>query len=129
MESLRNRPPSRLSAGILEAALDETGRYDAAKLAKLLDWTNQDMAQYLGKDPSTISRFSASLQYQEPLAELAAIFNHLVSLMDGDLRLARAWLRTPIRVLDGVSPKEKILHIDLKPIETLLQEVESGFSV
>ena len=129
MASPRNRPPSRLSAGIVEGALDEEGRYDAAKLAKLLDWTNQDMAQYLGKDPSTISRFSASLQYQQTLAKLAALFNHLLNLMDGDLRLARAWLRTPIRVLDGASPKEKILHSDLKPIETLLQEVESGFSV
>ena len=129
MESPRNRSSSRLSTGIFEAALNEEGRYDAAKLAKFLDWTNQDMAQYLGKDPSTISRFSASLQYQQTLAELAALFNHLLNLMDGDLRLARAWLRTPIRVLDGVSPKEKILRSDLKPIETLLQEVESGFSV
>lgn len=129
MEAKQDKPLSPLSMGVLTQALDEEGRYDAAKLAALLDWTNQEIARYLGKDPSTISRFSASLQYQEPLAELAAIFNHLVSLMDGDLRLARAWLRTPIRVLDGVSPKEKILHSDLKPIETLLQEVESGFSV
>lgn len=129
MEAKKDKPLSPLSMGVLTQALDEEGRYDAAKLAALLDWTNQEIARYLGKDPSTISRFSASLQYQEPLAELAAIFNHLVSLMDGDLRLARAWLRTPIRVLDGVSPKEKILHSDLKPIETLLQEVESGFSV
>lgn len=129
MEAKQDKPLSPLSMGVLTQALDEEGRYDAAKLAALLDWTNQEVARYLGKDPSTISRFSASLQYQEPLAELAAIFNHLVSLMDGDLRLARAWLRTPIRVLDGVSPKEKILHSDLKPIETLLQEVESGFSV
>ena len=129
MEAKRDKPLSPLSMGVLTQALDEEGRYDAAKLAKFLDWTNQDMAQYLGKDPSTISRFSASLQYQQTLAELAALFNHLLNLMDGDLRLARAWLRTPIRVLDGVSPKEKILHSDLKPIETLLQEVESGFSV
>ncbi|MBI2986636.1 MAG: helix-turn-helix domain-containing protein [Deltaproteobacteria bacterium] len=129
MEAKQDKPLSPLSMGVLTQALDEEGRYDAAKLAALLDWTNQEIARYLGKDPSTISRFSASLQYQEPLAELAAIFNHLVSLMDGDLRLARAWLRTPIRVLDGVSPKEKILHSDLKPIGTLLQEVESGFSV
>lgn len=129
MEAKQDKPLSPLSMGVLTQALDEEGRYNAAKLAALLDWTNQEIARYLGKDPSTISRFNASLQYQEPLAELAAIFNHLVSLMDGDLRLARAWLRTPIRVLDGVSPKEKILHSDLKPIETLLQEVESGFSV
>ncbi len=129
MEAKQDKPLSPLSMGVLTQALDEEGRYDAAKLAALLDWTNQEIARYLGKDPSTISRFSASLQYQQPLAELAAIFNHLVSLMGGDLRIARAWLRTPVRVLDGVSPKEEILHSGLKTVDTLLQEIESGFSV
>jgi hypothetical protein len=69
------------------------------------------------------------LQYQQPLAELAALFKDLLTLMDDDLRIARAWLRTPIRVLDGVAPKEKILRSGLKTVGTLLQEIESGFSV
>jgi hypothetical protein len=114
---------------ILTEAIDDEGRYDATKLAKLLDWTQQEIAQYLDKDPSSVSRFSSSLIYQQPLSELAAIFSHLLSLMGDDLRITRAWLRTPIRVLDGKSPKEKILNHDLKTVNSLLDEIESGFSV
>jgi len=114
---------------ILTEAVDDEGRYNATKLAKLLDWTQQEMAEYLDKDPSAISRYSSSLSYQQPLSELAAIFSHLLSLFDNDLKHTRAWLRTPIRVLDGQSPKEKILNHDLKAVHSLLDEVESGFSV
>jgi hypothetical protein len=115
--------------GILTEAIDDEGRYDAVKLAKLLDWTQQEIAQYLNKDPSSVSRFSSSLNYQQPLSELAAIFSHLFDLMGNDLRITRAWLRTPVRVLDGKSPKEKILNHDLTAVNSLLDEVESGFSV
>jgi hypothetical protein len=118
-----------LYPGILAEAIDDEGRYDAVKLARLLDWTQQEIAQYLDKDPSAISRYSSSLNYQEPLSELAAIFSHLLNLMGNDLRVTRAWFRTPIRVLDGKSPKEKILHHDLGAVNSLLDEVESGFSI
>jgi RES domain-containing protein len=113
----------------LTEVIDDEGRYDATKLAKLLDWTQQEIAEYLDKNPSSVSRFSSSLTYQQPLSELAAIFSHLLSLMGDDLRITRAWLRTPLRVLGGKSPKEKILHHDLKAVHSLLEEVEAGFSV
>jgi hypothetical protein len=115
-------------ARILTEALDNEGRYDAVKLAQFLDWNNQEIAQYLDRDPSTISRYGASPQYQQALSQLAALVVDLLKLLDGDLRLVRAWLRTPVQVL-GESPKEKILHHDLRSVGSLLQEVESGFSV
>jgi hypothetical protein len=121
------RKLASLYSNILVEALDDEGRYDPEKLAKLLDWSNQEIAQYLGRDPSTISRYGASLQYQESLSQLAALVIHLLKLLNGDLKVARAWLRTPIHVL-GESPKEKILHHDLKTVGSLLEEVESGFS-
>ena len=37
-------------ARILRDATDKNGRYDAAKLARLLDWTISDIAQYLDRD-------------------------------------------------------------------------------
>jgi transcriptional regulator with XRE-family HTH domain len=114
---------------LLTEAIDDEGRYDAVKLAKLLDWTQQEIAEYLDKDPSAISRYSSALTYQQPLSELAAIFAHLLNLFDNDLKHTRAWLRTPVRVLDWKSPKEKILNHDLKVVDSLLDEVESGFSV
>ena len=126
METIIKRP---LYSEILTAAIDDEGRYDAVKLAEVLDWTQQEIAEYLDKDPSTVSRFSASLNYQQPLSELAAVVSHLLKLMDNDLRITRAWLRTPIRVFDGKSPKEKILHHDLRAVDLLLEEIESSFSV
>ncbi len=120
---------SQLAVGIFMEALDEEGRYDAARLGRLLDWTNQDMARYLERDPSTISRHGSSLSYQDPLARLASLFRCMLDLLDDDVRQARAWLRTPIRVLDGVSPKEKILLGELGVVDTLLREIESGFSM
>jgi hypothetical protein len=117
----------KLYASILKEALDDEGRYDAAKLAAFLDWTNQEIAEYLNRDPSAISRYGASPQYQESLSQLAAFVLHLLKLLDGNLTLARAWLRTPVHVF-GESPKQKILHHDLKSVDSLLEEVESGFA-
>ena len=114
---------------VLTEAIDNQGRYDAVKLAELLDWSRQEIAQYLDKDPSAISRNAASLNYQQALSELAATFLHLLELMENDLKAARAWLRTPIKVLDGKSPKEKILRHDLGTVDALLSEAESGLSV
>ena len=114
---------------VLTATIDDQGRYDAIKLAKLLDWSGQEIAQYLDKDPSAISRNSASLNYQQPLSQLAATITQLLALMDNDLKTARAWLRTPIKVLDGKSPKEKILLHELNAVDALLSEVEAGISV
>ena len=118
--------PRHLS--VLTDAIDDQGRYDAVKIAELLDWTRQDIAEYLDKDPSAISRNAASLNYQQALGQLAATVSHLIDIMDNDLKTARAWLRTPIKVLDGKSPKEKILHHDLGAVNSLLSEVEAGFS-
>ena len=125
----QTKPERPRYPGILTEAIDDEGRYDAVKLAKLLDWTQQEIAEYLEKDPSAISRYSSSSSYQQPLSELAAIFAHLLSLLDNNLKLTRAWLRTPVRVLNWKSPKEIILQHDLKAVDSLLDEVESGFSV
>ncbi|MGH9893288.1 MAG: hypothetical protein ACREA0_15115, partial [bacterium] len=65
---------------VLREAIDERGRYDAAKMAKLLDWSLVEMAEYLGKDPSTVSRFGSSAVHQEKLAELAALVGELLAV-------------------------------------------------
>lgn len=113
---------------VMTEAIDEQGRYDAAKVAELLDWSRQEIATYLERDPSAISRNGASLGFQQPLSRLVATFANLLELLNDDLKTARAWLRTPIKVLDGKSPKEKILHGELKTVEAVIAEIESGFS-
>jgi len=114
---------------LLRDAFDENGRYDAAKLTGLLDWTNREMTDYLGVDPSGITRNAASLQNQEALARLAALMQHLLTLLENKLPEARAWLRTPIRALDGKLPKEVILSGRLDVVANLLKEIEAGFQL
>jgi hypothetical protein len=113
---------------ILRDATDKNGRYDAAKLARLLDWTISDVAQYLGRDASTISRFGASPVHQEKLAALAALTQEVFEIMRGDLRATRAWFRTPIRVLDDSSPQQVILSGNFRRVSGLIEESHSGLA-
>jgi len=96
--------PAFREARILREATDEKGRYDATRIARLLDWTVSDIARYLDRDASTISRFGASAVHQEKLAALASLIQEVFEIMREDLRATRAWFRTPIRALDGNPP-------------------------
>src|SRR5262249_13096228 len=63
----------------VQAAIDpRTGRYDAKQMAKLLDWTSAEIAQYLERSPSMIATSPTAATLQDKLAVLAALFNDLV---------------------------------------------------
>lgn len=113
---------------VLTQALNDAGRYDAFKLAEYIDWSKQEIAAFLRKHPSTLSRESASVSVQHPLAALAAVVKELLLLVNDDPPIARAWLRTPNRVLDEKSPKEVILAGRLDAVASLLGEIHSGFA-
>jgi putative toxin-antitoxin system antitoxin component (TIGR02293 family) len=125
MNKARPRPPSE---ELLRGAFDKVGRYDAAALAGILDWSKQEIARFLETHPSTLSRQPASLKHQDPLAQLAAVMRQLLDQTGGDFAQARAWLRTPLPVLDRKSPKEVILSGRLDMVANLLAEIESGFA-
>jgi hypothetical protein len=117
-----------LKEAVLVEVLNKNGRYDAYKLAAYIDWSKQEIATFLGKHPSALSRESASVSDQSALASLAVVVKELLVLLGGDLAIARAWLRTPIRVLDEKSPKERILERRLDTVASLLGEIQSGFA-
>lgn len=119
------RPPSE---ELLREAIDKNGRYDAAALAEMLDWTKQEIAGFLGTDPSALSRQPAAPKHQDNLARLAATLRHLLDHTGNDLAQARAWLRTPILALDGKAPKAVIMEGRLDMIADLLGEIDSGFA-
>ena len=98
------------------------------KLARLLDWTISDIAQYLDRDASTISRFGASPVHQEKLAALASLTQEVFEIMREDLRATRTWFRTPIRALDGSSPQQLILSGNFRRVSGLIQESRSGLA-
>ena len=113
---------------IIRETIDESGRYDAARLAKLLSWTFTDLGRYLNRDPSTISRSGAAAAHQDRLATLAALVQEVFVLMNKDLPATIAWLRTPIPALDWVSPRDLILGGDFRRVRNLVNEVQSGLS-
>ena len=115
-------------ARVLNDAIDHRGRYGAAQVAELLDWQVSDIAKYLGRAPSTISRFGASQVHQEKLAALAALVQNVFELTSNSLRATRAWFRTPLGTLDGISPREEILRGNFWRVRRLVNEMESGFA-
>jgi|SRR5579871_3933225 len=115
-------------AGILRRATDRNGRYAAAQLAELLDWQVADIARYLGRAPSTISRFGASQVHQDKLALLTALTRDVFRLTGNNLRATRAWFRLPLGTLDGVSPREAVLRGHIKRVRDLVNEMHSGFA-
>ena len=123
------KAPAFREARILREATDENGRYDAAKIAHLLDWTVNDIARYLGRDASTISRFGASPVHQEKLAALASLTQEVFEIMCDDLRGTRAWFRTPIRALDGKCPQHLILSGNFRRVSGLIEESRSGLAL
>ena len=115
-------------AKVLNHAIDRRGRYGAAKIAQLLDWQIRDIAKYLGRAPSTISRFGASHVHQEKLAALASLVQDVFELTNNNLRATRAWFRMPLGTLDGISPREEILRGNFWRVRRLVNEMESGFA-
>jgi len=125
MNKAQVRAPSE---ELLREAIDKDGRYDAAALAGILDWTKQEIAGYLGTDPSALSRQPAAPKHQDALARLAAAMRHLLDHTGNDLAQARAWLRTPILALDRETPKAVIMGGRLDMVADLLDEIDSGFA-
>jgi hypothetical protein len=112
---------------VLREALNDKGRYDARRMAKCLDWQQQEIAQYLQRDPSAVSSYPDADQFQEPLAKLGALVRHAeTSLGEEKLEFVRAWLKTPVRALDRQIPKTLIVNGRLDVLSKLLDELDAG---
>jgi hypothetical protein len=122
MATLRQSP-------IIRETIDESGHYDAARLAKLLGWSLADLGRYLERDASTISRSGSAHVHQDRLAILAALIEEVFVLMNEDLPATIAWFRTPVRALDWTSPRDLILRGDFPKVRNLVSEVHSGLSL
>ena len=122
MATLRQSP-------IIRETIDESGHYDAARLAKLLGWSLADLGRYLERDASTISRSGSAHVHQDRLATLAALIQEVFVLVNEDLPATIAWFRTPARALDWTSPRDLILSGDFPKVRNLVSEVHSGLSL
>ena len=108
---------------------DPQGRFDAMKIASVLDWEQREIARFLGKDPSTVSKNPAAQSYQDALARLVGLFRKIVELTSrSDVGAAVAWLRTPIWALDNQSPKALLIDQQMPIVERLVREYDTGFA-
>src|SRR5258707_9212533 len=112
-------------ASLLQEVLDSSGRYDAAKFARYLDWDQSDIAKFLGRDRSAVSARPTAPSFQDHLAQLAAVIREALEFVGND-SLLRAWLRTPLRALDDRSPKQLILSNQVGLVSALLRETEAA---
>ena len=122
MRSNRSRTTRAHPTAVLAEVVDRKGRYDAGLLADQLDWSQAMMATYLGRDQSTVSRHATSAPVQDELARLAALLKKLLRHMP--LAHARAWLRTPLDVLDRVTPQQLIVKGRIRLVERVVDEIK-----
>jgi hypothetical protein len=101
------------------------GRFDATKVAKLLDWNQEEVAAFLDRTPSAISRNPTSSTSQDELADLISLVQRVYELHDSDMSITRAWFQMPIRALDNQSPKKLITERHLDLAENLVDEYDS----
>jgi hypothetical protein len=123
------RQHSTAMANFLGRFTDPSGRYDAIRFARELDWRQDEIAIYLNKSPAAVSKNPTSATGQDALARLAALVQHVFELNGENMGLTVAWLRTPIRALDGASPKKMILLHEIGVVENLLDEMETGLAL
>jgi len=116
-------------ASNLRKLTDAQGRYDAVKVAGAFDWEQKEIARFLGKDPSSISKNPVSAGHQEALARLVSVYQRVLELTGDDTAAVVAWLRTPIVALDNQSPKKLLLEERSDIVEALLKEYESGLAL
>lgn len=143
----REEPEARLA--LLEEALDDDDkrRYHAAKLARILDWSAEEMASYLGCGVATVYR-GGGREDQFALASLAAVVRELEELfgyaaerdragvtvgrrvlpVEERRGLAVAWLRTPSRALGDEAPQALILRGELARVRDLVRSIDQGGS-
>ena len=135
---------------VLQDALSPRGRYDVRSMGKLLNWTRDEMAQYLGVSRDTVIKGSDASKHQPKLEELAGL---LLSIFDafygvkpheaapqllGDETrpetpralvvqrardLAVAWINTPQPALDARRPKDLILAGKLSVVRSVIEDL------
>ena len=126
----------------LAPAISDSGRYEPRSLAKLLGWTPEEMARYLGVSVSTVQKGLDVRAGQPKLEGLASVYlsvlegfygvRHVfgVDAEESDAAVAgrarahaTAWLNTPQVALDGKRPKDLILGGNLEAVRDLVADL------
>ena len=119
----------RRPRAIILDTTDRNGFFDPKKIADLLDWTPNEMRQYLDHQPLSIPKRAAVSAAHVRLHSLATLIQEVFELMSEDIYDMRAWFCTPIKALDGRSPRDMILAGELERVSALVDETAGGFAL
>jgi transcriptional regulator with XRE-family HTH domain len=102
------------------------------QLREDLGITSRDLAQALGVDQRTVTRWSTGDAFprhgaKERLETLAALDERLAETFVS-WEAARAWLRTPTRYLSDMAPIEAVRAGRSDRVMALIEAIDSGFA-
>jgi hypothetical protein len=115
-----------LERTLLSAHDLKTGRYDARRLAAVLDITSKEMAAIVGYTPTGLSKNPTSPRLQPQLRNLVMLINRLRDLLDGRMEFVRIWLKAPHPYLDGRAPLAYLQEGKFEAVDTLVHLMETG---
>lgn len=111
---------------VLAAHDPATGRFDALRLAKTLNFTTKEMASILHRTPRGLLKNPDSQQLQDEMARLVKLVMRLRELLDGSMEYVRIFLRSPHPDLGGRSPMSYLVEGKPEVVEALIYAFESG---
>jgi hypothetical protein len=98
----------------------ETGRLDAARIARELNVPVGMIAEAIGRKAPGVRKNPDAASLQSELRRLYRIWVALVDIYAGDKTNARIFLNAPNRNLDNRAPIEFIENGDLAPLELFI---------
>lgn len=102
----------------------ESGRLDAARIAKEIQLPVTTIADAIGKKAPSVRKHPDASSLQAELRRVYRIWVAIVNLYAGDKKSARIFLNAPNSYLENQAPVEFIENGDLKPLEGLVQAME-----
>jgi hypothetical protein len=98
----------------------ETGRLDAARIARELNVPVSKIAEAIGRKAPGVRKHPDASSLQSELRRIYRIWVAVVDLYAGDKTNARIFLNAPNRNLENHAPIEFIENGDLAPLELLI---------
>jgi Protein of unknown function (DUF2384) len=103
----------------------ESGRLDAARIARELNVTVSMIAEAIGRKAPGVRKHPDASSLQGELRRIYRIWVALVDLYAGDKKHARIFLNAPNRNLENRAPIEFIENGDLAPLESFIDAMSA----
>jgi hypothetical protein len=127
--AVRDAAAEGMSRAVRPAAADlhdrESGRVDAARVARFFGLSLSGLAKALDRSPQTLHKTPNAPRLQRALLPLARIATSLVTLF-GTAEKARVWMNAPHPELDHVAPLELVKANKAVVVADMLEDALLG---